>query len=308
MSELSGASSATGSLLGAVRDWIPRPETALDHLRRWPVDAFAALLDQPTPPGDELPPLWHWLFFLEHPRSDELGTDGHLAVGHFLPPIPRRRRMFAGGRLEFRRPLRIGAEVQRSSEVTEIAPKSGRSGEMLFVTERREYRDSRGLAVVEEQDIVYRQAPASRASETPQGSTPTGLASRGGKAPSPAEATALSPTAPEHADGRVGLVPDSRLLFRYSALTYNAHRIHHDEPYTREVEGYPGLVVHGPLLALLLLEPARRAGRSADVAAFEFRLRKPAFAGTPVVVNTDPELTAGPVDGEPSVTGTITWR
>jgi len=283
-------------LAEAVQGWKPRPETAVDHLRRWPVDAFAALLDQPPPAGDELPPLWHWLFFLEHPRTEELGVDGHVADGHFLPPIPRRQRMFAGGRLEFRRPLRIGTQVQRTSEVTEIVPKTGRSGEMLFVTEHREYAGDDGLAVIEEQDIVYRQAPP------PDASHGSSLASSGRKAPPSAGSATLPP-------GRVGLVPDSRLLFRFSALTYNAHRIHHDEPYAREVEGYPGLVVHGPLLALLLLEPARRAGRSPEVAGFTFRLRKPAFAGTPVVVTeAGEELAAGPVDREPCVTGTVGRR
>ncbi len=271
-----------------VGSWDPPPETAEDTLGRWPVDAFAALLDQPPPPGDELPPLWHWLFFLDHPRSDELGRDGHVAGGHFLPPIPRRRRMFAGGRLEVRRPLRLGTTVRRTSRVTDVAAKTGRSGEMLFVTERREHSDDEGVAVVEEQDIVYRQAPAD------------------GKAPPMPPPTPGPADLPD--DGRVGLVPDSRLLFRFSALTYNAHRIHHDEPYAREVEGYPGLVVHGPLLALLLLEPARRAGRAGEVAAFSFRLQRPVFAGTPVVVDTDPELAAGPVGGDPAVTGTLTWR
>lgn len=278
-------------LADAVRGWAPPPETDTDSLRRWPVDAFAALLDQPPPDGDDLPPLWHWLYFLTHPRTDELGADGHVATGHFLPPIPRRRRMFAGGRLEFRRPLRLETTVQRTSRVTDVVPKTGRSGEMLFVTERREYADADGLAAVEEQDIVYRQAPADT------GTTPT----------PPTPPTPSGPT--RVPDGRVGLVPDPPMLFRYSALTYNAHRIHHDQPYARDVEGYPGLVVHGPLLALLLLEPARRAGRSADIATFAFRLRKPAFAGTPVVVTQDgDDLAAGPVDGEPSVTGTIGRR
>lgn len=287
-------------LADAVRGWAPSPETVTDTLHRWSVDAFAALLDQPPPDGDDLPPLWHWLYFLDHPRTDELGADGHVATGHFLPPIPRRRRMFAGGRLEFRRPLRLGATVQRTSRVTDVVPKTGRSGEMLFVTEHREYTDAHGAAdgpaVVEEQDIVYRQAPADGAT-TPRPTAPsTGPPST---PPGPVEVP----------DGRVGLVPDPPLLFRYSALTYNAHRIHHDEAYARGVEGYPGLVVHGPLLALLLLEPARRAGRSADIATFAFRLRKPTFAGTPVVVTeTGDELAAGPVDGEPSVTGTVGRR
>ncbi|MEJ2890337.1 FAS1-like dehydratase domain-containing protein [Actinomycetospora aeridis] len=275
-------------LADAVSGWNPAPETASDSLRRWPTDALAALLDQPPPAGDDLPPLWHWLFFLDHPRTDELGVDGHVASGHFLPPVPRRRRMFAGGRVELHRPLRIGTAVTRTTSVTDVVPKTGRSGPMLFVTERREIADANGLAVVEEQDIVYRQAPADAVPPKPPAPRPLG---------------------DDHVpEGRVGIVPDPPLLFRYSALTYNAHRIHHDETYAREVEGYPGLVVHGPLLALLLLEPARRAGRSADIAAFSFRLRRPAFAGTPVVVDTEPELTAGPVGGEPSVTGAVTWR
>lgn len=279
------------ALAEAVRDWDPPPETAVVALDRWPPDAFAALLDQPPPAGDHLPPLWQWLYFLEHPRSDELGPDGHPASGHFLPPIPRRLRMFAGGRLEVRSPLRLGSTVRRDCRITDAVPKTGRSGEMLFVTERREYSDDGGVVVVEEQDVVYRQAPSSVQERGPKPSATPGAPSM------------MVP------DGRIGLVPDSRMLFRYSALTYNAHRIHHDEPYARGVEGYPGLVVHGPLLALLLLEPARRRGRSADLATYTFRLRRPAFAGTPIVVTVDgDELSAGPLDGEPSVTGSVTWR
>lgn len=276
-------------LADAVSGWDPAPETASDSLRRWPIDAFAALLDQPPPAGDDLPPLWHWLFFLDHPRTDELGADGHVASGHFLPPVPRRRRMFAGGRVEFHRPLRLGTTVTCTSSVTDVVPKTGRSGEMLFVTERRELADADGLAVVEEQDIVYRQAPADAVPSTPPAPRPPG---------------------DDHVpEGRVGIVPDPPLLFRYSALTYNAHRIHHDETYAREVEGYPGLVVHGPLLALLLLEPARRAGRSADIAAFSFRLRRPAFAGTTLVVDENGgEMTAGPIDGPAAATGSVTTR
>ncbi|MEJ2870465.1 hypothetical protein WCD74_22035 [Actinomycetospora sp. OC33-EN08] len=274
------------TLADTVAGWTPATVTSTDVLRRWPVDAFAALLDQPAPTSEHLPPLWHWLFFLGHPRSDELGVDGHEADGHFLPPIPRRRRMFAGGRVEFRAPLPLGAAVERTGAIAAITPKSGRSGDMLFVTERREFTVDGTLAVVEEQDIVYRQA-SGEATRAP-GSPPDPL--------------------PLPDDGSVGLVPDPRLLLRFSALTYNAHRIHHDENYARDVEGYPGLVVHGPLLALLLLEPARRAGRAERIAGFDFRLRRPAFAGTPVVVTDAPELTAGPVGGEPCVTGSITWN
>ena len=268
--------------------WDPQPVETAGHIDAWPSDAFAGLLDQPSPvkgAGDPLPPLWHWFHLLAHPAQAELGDDGHPVAGAFLPPLPDRRRMFAGGRLQVREPLRIGDEVTRRSSLVSAAPKTGRSGAMVFVTERHEYRRGGMVALIEEQDYAYRsQLPgAGRALPAPEAGT-----------------------APEGA-WRVGIEPDARMLFRFSALTYNTHRIHYDQPYVTGVEGYPGLVVHGPLLALLLLELPRRFAPERQVAGFSYRLRSPAFAGAPIVADGDVrgELAAG-VPGQPaSVTGTV---
>jgi 3-methylfumaryl-CoA hydratase len=264
--------------------WWPDPVRHTDRIRQWPVAAFAGLLDQPAPAeGDPLPPMWHWFSFLEHPAHSELGSDGHPAAGHFLPPIPHRRRMFAGGRWQSHSALRVGDEVTRSAQVTSIEPKTGRSGEMAFVTIRYEYSRAGELAAVEEQDIVYRsdppRDPAEATTETPD---PAPAATTEAPAPAPADPGADDPGADDPpAEHELRIVPDPQLLFRFSALTYNAHRIHYDQPYATAVEGYPGLVVHGPLLALLALELPRRAG--IGVEEFRYRLRRPAFVGAPIV-------------------------
>ena len=278
------------TLADLVADWHPAPVEATDRIDPWPMGAFAALLDQPPP--EALPPLWHWFSFLDAPPQAELGEDGHPADGHFLPPIPDRRRMFAGGRLEFHAPLRLGADVVRRTRLTSVTPKSGRTGDLLFVTVRSEFESDGGLAVVEEQDIVYRQQAA-------------------GAAPArPAELPPAEEPAPADGPWRVALAPDPRVLFRFSALTYNTHRIHYDQQYASDVEGYPGLVVHGPLLALLLLELPRRTAPERRVTAFEYRLQRPAFAGRPVLAEGVPDddgvqVGAGVPGGPPSVTGRI---
>lgn len=268
--------------------WDPQPVDTVGPLETWPSDAFAGLLDQPSPvkgAGDPLPPMWHWFHLLAHPAQSELGDDGHPRHGTFLPPLPDRRRMFAGGRLQVREPMRIGDEVTRRSSLVSATPKTGRSGAMVFVTERHEYHRAGMLALIEEQDYAYRsQAPgAGRALPT-----------------APAEA------GPSGA-WEVGIEPDAQLLFRFSALTYNTHRIHYDQPYVTGVEGYPGLVVHGPLLALLLLELPRRFAPERQVAGFSYRLRTPAFAGSGIVAHGDGpgELTAGVRGRAPAVTGTV---
>ncbi|MCO1653607.1 FAS1-like dehydratase domain-containing protein [Pseudonocardia humida] len=263
----------TSPLAAAVEGWAPAPTTTTDVLAPRPAAAFSALLDLPAPaagPGDPLPPLWHWLHFLDHPRRSELGEDGHPADGHFLPPLPHRRRMFAGGRLRVRAPMRVGDRVECGSELVSVRAKSGRSGEMLFVTLRRTFsREGRVLAV-EEQDIVYRSQVAGSARPT-----------------APAEPVPPGPPA----RWRIELPTDPVLLFGFSALTHNSHRIHYDAPYARGVEGYPGLVVHGPLLALLALELPRRELPGAALAEVDYRLVRPAFAGAPLVATGD-------VDGE----------
>ncbi|ODT96765.1 MAG: hypothetical protein ABS81_30600 [Pseudonocardia sp. SCN 72-86] len=282
------------ALADHVADWAPGPVEETDRIGAWSARNFADLLDQPSPVEDGvLPPLWHRFHFLERAAQHELGEDGHVRESHFLPPIPDRRRMFAGGRLEWHAPVRVGDEVVRRSAVASMTPKSGRSGEMLFLTLRHEYRSGGELLLTEEEDLVYRQQKPGQ--------------SRAGAAP------AASEPGPHTADGpwAARLEPDEVMLFRFSALTYNAHRIHHDHPYVTQVEGFPGLVVHGPLLALLLLELPRRHAPDRTVAAFEYRLRAPAFAGSTILAAGGPsdgdtaELAAGTADAPPSITGTV---
>jgi 3-methylfumaryl-CoA hydratase len=279
-------------LAAHLEGWAPEPVEVTGRLDAWPVRAFAGMLDQPVPPhapGDPLPPLWHGFHLLDHPAQAELGEDGHPAQGRFLPPMPDRRRMFAGGRLEVREPLRVDEVVTRRSSLVSVTPKSGRSGAMVLVTVRHEFVRDGEAVVVEEQDFAYRSQPAG---------TARGLAP-------------LQPApGPEEPAGEWHLRQDTdpAVLFRFSALTYNTHRIHYDHPYVTGVEGYPGLVVHGPLLALLLLELPRRFAPDRRVTAFSYRLQRPAFAGSPVVANGAPEgqLTAGAPGLPASATGTVT--
>lgn len=246
-----------------LRDWSPEPLRSAVRLDEWPAAAFAAVLDRPAPAERaELPPLWHWFYFLDHPDQSELGEDGHPAGGGFLPPIPHRRRMFAGGRWRRHRPLRLNDQVTRRASVSAVQVKTGRGGELAFVTVRYEFFADDRLAVTEEQDIVYRSQPGPG----------------GGPGPAP---TGVPEQRPE-ADWALRLTPDPAMLFRFSALTFNAHRIHYDQPYATAVEGYPGLVVHGPLLALMLVELPRRHRPDIAVTTFSFRLRRPTFVDRPI--------------------------
>jgi len=293
-------------LASSLSGWAPVPVEWSDRVSSWSVEAFAALLDQPSPldgaaPG-VLPPMWHWFGFLAHPAQRELGADGHPAAGRFLPPIPHRRRMFAGARWRQHQPLPVDEPITCRSSVTSVEVKTGRSGEMAFVTVRNEFSRHGELAVLEEQDIVYRSQP-----DPPAGAGPAARSAAEPAAPAAPAAEADRPVA-EH---ELVLRPDAALLFRFSALTYNAHRIHYDQPYATGVEGYPGLVVHGPLLALLALELPRRNRPEAPVAEFRYRLRRPAFAGTELRSWSEPagsdgwlELATGPVGGPASLTGT----
>ena len=236
-----------------LREWIGRTESASDVLTSTPAAALAVTLDRDDPlprPGDVLPPLWHWLYFLPLHRRSELGSDGHARRGGFLPPVSLPRRMWAGGRCEFHRPLRIGVAVSRTSRISDVTCKEGRSGPLVFVVVRHEIHDAEGLALVEEQDIVYR-------GDAPSMSAPS--------------------QAPASSMWERGICPDDVLLFRYSALTFNAHRIHYDRRYATEVEGYPGLVVHGPLIATLLLDLLRRNLPGGNVRHFNFRAISPLF-------------------------------
>lgn len=238
-----------------LRSWIGRTEVRQDCVTPVPVAALSATLDRDDPaprPGAALPPLWHWLYFLPLHRQSEIGPDGHALRGGFLPPVPLPRRMWAGGRLTFHRPLRIGEAIRRASTVTDVTHKAGRSGDLVFVRLRHEISGEDGLALTEEHDIVYRDAPR------------------------PGEPAPTLRLAPQGAAWRRAIIPDDVLLFRYSALTFNGHRIHYDRRYVREVEGYPGLVVHGPLIATLLADLLRR-NVATPLATFGFRAVCPLF-------------------------------
>lgn len=246
-----------------VSGWAPQPRETTERIDPAPAAALAALLDV-EPPEASLPALWHWLHFLERPAQRELGPDGHPLAGRFLPPIPDRRRMFAGGRYTATGAMAYGQTVTRREELAATATKRGRSGELLFVTVRHTFTADGAQVAVEEQDLVYRSgAPAAA------------------PAPPPVEEPEVD------APWLLRMTADPVLLFRFSALTYNAHRIHYDEPYATGVEGHAGLVVHGPLLALLCLELPRRRDRR--VTGFSFRARAPVYAGQPFAVCGGPD-------------------
>jgi 3-methylfumaryl-CoA hydratase len=239
-----------------LQQWLNRRERRVDWVNAGAVAAMAATLDRNDPEpqaGADVPPLWHWIFFTPRDRHSDIGPDGHARRGGFLPPVPLPRRMWAGGRLDFLHPLQIGDRIERSSRVADIRLKEGRSGPLTFVTVRHEITDPRGLAIVEEHDIVYRDIPRP-----------------GTSGPAPQAAPMDESFARE-------IAPDPVLLFRYSALTFNGHRIHYDRSYVTQVEGYPGLIVHGPLVATLLLELLRSEVPHASVRRFSFKAVGPLF-------------------------------
>jgi 3-methylfumaryl-CoA hydratase len=246
-----------------LKQWIGKTQSRTDHAAATPVQALAAALDRDDPapqPGEPVPPCWHWLYFLPLHRQSEIGPDGHPTRGGFLPPVPLPRRMWAGSRLEFLRPLTVGSRIRRESQIVDVSAKEGRSASLVFVRVRHEVFDEVGVALVEEQDIVYRGNPK------------------------PGDPVPPPQVAPAEFEWSTSIRPDEVLLFRYSALTLNGHRIHYDRPYVTEVEGYPGLVVHGPLLATLLLDLLRRNLPDAKVSHFSFRAMKPTFDTAPFQV------------------------
>jgi 3-methylfumaryl-CoA hydratase len=257
--------------LAELRQWVGRTESATDVVTPAPANALAATLDLANRfrPGDALPPPWHWQYFLAMSPMAEVGPDGHPRHGGFLPPVPLPRRMWAGSRMTFQRPLRIGDAITRVSTITDVTAKEGRTGPLVFVNVRHEIAGPAGPALVDSHDIVYRDLP--RPDETPP-------------APRPAPASCA---------WQREIRPDPVLLFRYSALTYNSHRIHYDHPYVTGVEGYPGLVVHGPLLATLLLDLLLREMPRASVTHFEFRAIRPVFDVAPFLVCGTPDASGG---------------
>ena len=245
-----------------LQQWVGRSRQEQDLVSAAPLRGMMALLDRdPDELSDHtmLPPLWHWLFFLAPAKQSEIAEDGHPRRGDFLPLVPLPRRMWAGGRLEFRRPLKIGDAITRHSSIKSIDIKEGGSGQLAFVCVAHEISNADGLAIYEEHDIVYRDNPPKQAGTVLPAGKP----------------------APEPPDYCRPCNADPVMLFRYSALTFNGHRIHYDRDYVTQVEGYPGLIVHGPLLATLLVELLQNQQPDVHLEKFSFRAQRPVFDSQP---------------------------
>ena len=251
------------------QDWIGKSEETSDMLTGSPAQRMAATLNKSEVfvSGTALPPAWHWLYFLPAVRLDATSIDGHARRGGFMPPVDLPRRMWAGGRLAFHRPLHIGEKALKKSLISDVTTKQGKSGSLVFVLVRHEIIGEQGLALLEEQDIVFREAPSAQASQP---------------APQPA---------PAEAQFSREITPDPVLLFRYSALTFNSHRIHYDRDYCREVEGYPGLIVHGQLTASFMLELLHENSPHRAIKSFSFR-------AVTALYDHQPFQIAGRIDGD----------
>jgi 3-methylfumaryl-CoA hydratase len=243
-----------------LREWIGRTETLEDVASPVPLEGLAALLDHETPPWTkgELPPLAHWLYFLPHARQSEIDVDGHPRRGGFMPPVDLPRRMFAGSALTIHAPVPVGAKLRRRSTILDVSEKSGASGRLVFVKVRHEIGANEELSLTDDHDIVYREAATSVAPPPPK-----------------------LQDAPRTSEHTRRIVPDPTLLFRFSALTFNAHRIHYDRDYCREVEFYPGLVVQGPFIAMLLLDHLLRLHPALPIREFRFRAKNPLYDTAP---------------------------
>lgn len=270
--------------------WIGRTDTATDVIQAERVAALWATLDRAGPPpveGEALPPLWHWLYFWTIVRRSGLGPDGHPRLGGFLPELDGVRRMWAGSRVDFHKALPIGAAVERRSTIEDVAEKTGRSGPLVFVTVRHEIADGAGVAITDRHDIVYRALP--------------GPDAPGPKPPAPA---------PEKAARVERWVADPTLLFRYSALTFNGHRIHYDQPYATGREGYSGLVVHGPLLATLMAAAAAALRPGRPLGRFAFRALATVFVDQAfaVMAEADGGVWVRRADGGLATSGEVHWQ
>lgn len=238
--------------------WIGRTESCDDTIDVGHVQRIALSLDAPAPAqGDALPLLWQWGLFINALPYRELGDDGHPRRGGFLPAADNRNRMWAGGRLQFLQPLRVGTKGRRESTISAVVEKEGRTGKLLFVTVKHEYIQGDALCISEEQDIVYRE-------------------------PSPPKLEGS--VAASQGQWSETVVPDSVMLFRYSAVTFNGHRIHYDEPYTTRTEGYPGLVVHGPMIATLMCRAFINAHPDKQATSLSYRGLRPLISPRPFTV------------------------
>ena len=239
-------------------EWIGHTQTTTDWITPSRVAAWHATFDhafEPPPDGAAVPLGFHWTLAPQLARESELGPDGHPRRGGFLPPIPLPRRLWAGSRIVFHRSLRVGERVERESTITAIDEKQGKTSSLVFVTVHHRFVSDDGVAIEEDQDLVYREPPAPSAPAQPT------VDAGGG----------------EGADWRRTIHPTETLLFRYSALTFNGHRIHYDRRYAMDVEGYAGLVVHGPLIATLLLELMQTRVSADRIERFQFKAMRPTF-------------------------------
>jgi 3-methylfumaryl-CoA hydratase len=250
-----------------LRQWVGHTQESSDIVTAAPLACLNATLDRDDPEpktGDELPPSGHWLYFLNPVRQSELDVNGHAKKGDFLPPVPLERRMWAGGRIKFMAPLRIGDAITRTSEIQEVTMKEGKTGPLVFVVVRHRVSGPEGLSIEEYHDIVYRGASIQRT-----------LTAASEKASNPVWQRTV--------------VADPVLLFRYSALIFNAHRIHFDHEYVTKDEGYPGLIVHGPLIATLLMDLCRREAPDERLIRFDYRACGPIFDLGPFTVSGRPQ-------------------
>ncbi|MGB5903174.1 MAG: MaoC family dehydratase N-terminal domain-containing protein [Xanthobacteraceae bacterium] len=279
--------------LDHLRQWIGRTEEASDIVTAQLVKGLRAtlFLDIGEPKtGDAAPFTTHWCLAQPVYPMSMLGPDGHPTRGGFLPPVPLPRRMWAGGELQFIEPLRVGDEATRASRIADVTVKSGSTGTLCFVSVEHTISTPRGVAIRERQDIVYRDMPT------------------GGKNAAPAKPAAAPPAA-KH---RQTHISDPVLLFRYSALTFNGHRIHYDRDYVTKVEGYPGLIFHGPMQAALLVEFAAHLHGGTAPKKFSYRGLQPLFEGGEFSVNADEvaeglDIWVANADGAPTMRGTASW-
>lgn len=274
----------------SMRDWIGRSQTRTDVLDAEPAVRLAATIGSASPvvEGGPLPPLWHWIYFVDAPPTGELGPDGHARRGEFLPPVGLPRRMWAGGRVEAGDPIRLGSTVTRTSTILDVAEKTGSSGELCFVTIGHELVCDGASVISETQNLVYR-------------------------AVGDESAPRVARPAPRDAEWSESVTPTPVLLFRYSALTFNSHRIHYDADYARDVENLRGLVVHGPLVATLLVDLAMRNMPGSRPATFEYRAVAPIVGEAPFLVegrrtNAGASLWARTIDGILAMSAEVTLQ
>jgi 3-methylfumaryl-CoA hydratase len=280
-----------------LRQWTGRTEERDSRVEATPIALYNATLDYDRPfpkDGDAIPPMCYRQLFPPLARQSLIKQDGHIQLGEFFPPVPLPRRMNGGSRLQFLKPLHVGEKVHRVNSIGEITFKEGRSGPMIFVRFKAEIFGEDGLAVIDDQDVIYREA-----------------ADPGKPKPKPA-APKEPPKAPGKAVWRRTITPHPTLLFRYSAIIFNAHRIHYDYPYVTQEEGYPGLIVQGPLTAVLLVDLFQRQQPDKTVTRYNYRANAPLFAdhdfsvcGEPAADGMSAKIWSENHLGEPTMVGQV---